>query len=998
MKKMKILWMNKKLRIVFCVSTGIMLVLLFASIVVTQHPFLYNTICSVLGSGKRSLVSENGEELKLVYEGDYDNKEDALEAANLLTERIEEEGIIMLKNEEAALPLPQGSRVTVFGKNSVNLVIGGSGSSASSSDSNADLYTSLSNAGYEYNTDLKAFYDSSASGSGRGTSPAMTSQPVYGFATAETPLSEYGTNLQESYQDYNDAAIVVISRIGGEGFDTPRSMMESASNHTPVEGAGSAEDHYLELDANEKALLQEACDNFDKVVLLINCSTTMEVGFLKQPVFHDEVTGQDYDYTNIKSALVIGYPGAMGANAIGRVLNGTVTPSGHTTDTFVWDFTKDPSYNNFGNNGIENGNAYIDASTGNVTNYFYVDYEEGIYVGYRYWETRGYTEAESGNNGWYDENVVFPFGYGLSYSTFDWELVNGEELEGSMSADQDITVKVNVTNTGAYPGKDVVQLYVTTPYYEGEIEKAHKVLVGFAKTPLLYPDASNAAVGQPTADGEHPNEAEVEITFQPYDFASYDYSDANGNGFSGYELDEGDYIFSVSSDAHTEIIDFILSVPQGGYRFENDQMTGEKVENRFDNVSNNIAVYLSRTDWEGTWPTVPTVEDRTVSAEFLDTFSYVVNDSSSDPWYSGQAPIQAETELASGDTVKIYELTGKAYDDEMWDVLLDQLTIADLVKLVSIGNYQTIAIDSIGKPRTYDPDGPEGFAQFMGDPAIYDTCTYCGESVLAATWNIELAYELGVMIGNEGVLGNAVSGGGDGTPYSGWYAPAMNIHRSQFGGRNWEYYSEDGLLSGKFAAEVVKGTAEKGVYAYIKHFVLNEQETNRDSNGLITWANEQAMREIYFKPFELCIKTGKCTAVMSSFNRIGSQWTGGSYELLTEVLRNEWGFRGMVVTDYNLSRYMNPDQMLRAGGDIVLSQSKNPSDTSSATAITAMRRAAHNILYTVANSNAMNGLGEGVEWKYSMPTWVILLIGVDILVFAILLLWNAMAWRKEDKK
>jgi beta-glucosidase len=305
-------------------------------------------------------------------------------------------------------------------------------------------------------------------------------------------------------------------------------------------------------------------------------------------------------------------------------------------------------------------------------------------------------------------------------------------------------------------------------------------------------------------------------------------------------------------------------------------------------------------------------------------------------------------------------------------------------KMIETGNYRTIQHEGIVKPQTIDADGPMGFSVFMGDPSIYQTCFYASECVMAATWNEELAYEYGKMIGNEGAIGNQKGGN---IPYSGWYAPAMNIHRSQFGGRNFEYYSEDGLLSGKMAANVVQGAKTKGVYTYCKHFALNEQETNRDTTGLITWANEQAMRELYFVPFEIAVKEGETTAMMSAFNRIGTTWAGGNYNLLTALLREEWGFEGMVITDYNLTSYMNLDQMIRAGGDLNLSAGKAIKDGTSDTAITAMRASVKNILYTVANSNAMNGLGEGVGIIYGMPYWQIALVVFDCILFMFIGAW-----------
>ncbi len=966
---LKKLWKTKPVKRVTLISMPIIALLVAVSLVITQNTFIYETLAAVLGT--RSMHYEGGNEQR--FTADYDSKTETLSAANQLVEEIEEEGIVMLKNE-TSLPLKSGAKVTVFGKNSVNLILGGSGSSNKTTEDQATLYSSLTDAGFTYNPVMQAFYsDNSLSGEGRGTSPSMSSGVVYGFATGETPISSYTQTQRDSYADYSDAAIVVISRIGGEGYDLPRTMATDETLSTPVAGAGSATDHYLELDQNEKDMIQEACDNFDNVILVLNTSTSMELGFLDTPDLYE-----GYDFSNVKSALVVGYVGGYGINALGRILNGSVNPSGHLPDTYARDFTKDPSYSNFG--------YYRYTVDGADQNAYYVEYEEGIYVGYRYYETRGYTDGEE----WYHDNVVYPFGYGLSYTTFDWALVDVRDESGNavsantpISADTTLTFTVKVTNTGDVAGKDVVQLYTTTPYTTGGIEKAYVVLSDFAKTSLLQPGASE----------------EVQVSVSAYDIASYDYSDANANGFAGYELEKGEYIFRLMSDAHTQVLDDFVGVASADVTFATDPQTGTEVTNLFDDVSEHITTYLSRADWEGTMPTAPTADDSAVTAEFISTLRYKLNDKEDDPWYTEDMPTQA-AETIENPTVKLTDLVGKDFDDPLWDELLDQLTVEEIAMLVSVGNYQTIALSNINKPVTIDPDGPSGFVPFFfsanGTSAVYDTCTYCGETVLASTFNKELANRMGVMIGNEGLMGDQRT---DVTiPYSGWYGPAMNIHRSQFGGRNWEYYSEDGTLSAKMAKEVVSGAASKGVYAYLKHFAVNEQETNRDNNGLLTWFNEQAMRELYLKPFEACVKTGNCTAVMSSFTRLGTEWAGGCYRLLTTILRDEWDFKGFVVTDYGIKNYLNADQMLRAGGDLSLAQFRAPSSMSTATDVTVIRKAAKNILYTVANSNALNSVSSETVITYSKPLWEKLMIGGVSGISAILLIWCVVTWVKAAKK
>ncbi|MBO5328064.1 MAG: glycoside hydrolase family 3 protein [Clostridia bacterium] len=936
---------------------------LVVTLVLTQNSFLYYTICSVIGGSERYLKEGDPADYQY-YSADYENKEATLQAANELNQLIVEEGIVLLKNEDDALPLVSEKKITVFGKNSDDLVLGGSGSNAGSSAAvDVDVCASLEKAGFTCNPTVKAFYENDAkSGNGRPQVPDM-GDIITGFPIAETPISSYTQDIKDSYKQYNDAAIVILSRIGGEGYDLPRSMFwngtgyQDWSSSQVIPGAKSKDSHYLELDQNEEDLLKEACANFSKVIVVFNSASTMELGFLNDPAF-----------ANVKGALWLGNPGVSGINALGKVLNGSVTPSGRTVDTFAKDFTKDPTWYNFGNNIVDNGNQYFNQS-GKAIKAWFVEYREGIYTGYRYYETRGYTEGGT----WYNDNVVYPFGYGQSYTQFTSNATPSVASGATLTKDGKLSFEVDVTNVGnKYDGKQVVQLYYTAEYKNG-IEKSHVVLGDFAKTELL---SKNGGSGKVTL--------EIDVR----DMASYDYNDANGNGFKGYEVEAGTYTVYIAENAHCwaddSAIKFTYVVPEGGFTYDTDETTGKAITNLFDDVSSGIAQenYLSRKNNFENFNVIKGAfekENRTKSPEFISSLTYKLGDKETDPWYVSQAPTQSGRELTREETeVKLYDLIGKDYNDELWDKLLNQLTVDQMVKLISTGNYRTLAIENIDKPLTTDPDGPMGYAVFMGDDAVYGTCFYASECVLGATWNVELAYQMGKMVGNEGVIGNEA---GDGRPYAGWYAPAVNLHRSQFGGRNFEYYSEDGLLSGKLAAEVIKGAKSKGIYTYLKHFVLNEQETKRDETGLVTWANEQAMRENYFVPFEICVKEGKTSAIMSSFNRIGVTWTGGSYNLLTELLREQWGFEGMVITDYNLKKYMDTDQMIRTGGDLNLSGGKNPTSISTATDVSSIRRATKNILFTVANSCAMNGYGAGVVWGYSTPWWVIWLIVATCVTF-----------------
>ena len=986
---LKFVWKNNR---AWMITTCLLLVIcITVSSLAVSVPLFRNTLNSVFGEERRVVVK--GDPAQAQYfttdEG-IETKEDALAAANALNELLCEEGFVLLRND-GALPLAKGAKISVFGMNSVDLVYGGSGSSAKNTANSVDIYQSLEDAGFAYNAKLKAFYESKkASGSGRSSKPNFDTGVLTGLETGEIALSEYTGGIQSYIDGYTDAALVVISRVGGEGYDLPQTMENTAG--------ANPQDHYLQLDNYERELLEALCaedSGFETVIVALNCAATMELGFLEDGTYGSK----------LKGAIWVGTTGGTGMAALGRILNGEVNPSGRLVDTYARNLEDAPSWNNFANNLTKDGNRYqVDGVDQNA---YFVEYEEGIYVGYRYYETRGYTEyQQNGSYDWYDEAVVYPFGYGLSYSDFTWELqgvyLEGEEIASgadiaASDMDKEITVKVKVTNNDSslYSGKDVVQLYVSAPYYEGGVEKSHVVLTAFAKTGLLAPGESEV----------------VTLSMAARDLASHDYADLNGNGSKVYEADQGQYSLYVGRNANdawrTGSMKIDLHLPET-LIYNTDTATDNLIANRFDDVSEHIAVYLSRSDWEGTWPKAPTVEERNVEQALIDSMSveaYIGAGSSVDvdkKWYQTQKPRQQRTSLTFEETeLKLYDMIDKDYDDPAWDKLLSQLTVKEMRYLVGTGNFNTAAIDAIAKPKTIDPDGPAGFASFMAmseaTSVVYDTCYYASECVIGATWNTDLAQQMGNAIGNEALIGNER---GDGRTYSGWYAPAVNIHRSPFSGRNWEYYSEDGFLSGKMAAAVIRGASGKGVYTMIKHFAFNDQETDRDSNGLITWLNEQAMREIYLKPFEIAVKEGGSTGIMSSFNRIGTVWAGGSYELLTEILRDEWGFQGMVITDY-ANAYMNADQMIRAGGDLMLFQDQQPSSSGmnvNASHLVALRKAVKNILYTVSRSNAMNGMGNGVEYAYVMPYWQLALIALNVLVVLVCAMTGCISIRKAKKR
>lgn len=990
---MGLIWKNKKTRI-WLIVTAIVLVLgIVVNAVLLSVPIVTNSLSLVFGGERANITEDNRTEW---YDRQYASKEEVLDAANDFVIEVEKEGIVLLKNENDALPLSgKDAHISVFGKNSVNIVYSGSGSASSnSSTAQRTLYESLEAAGISYNETLKSFYeDSGKSGKGRPENPAMTSgQRLSGFGTGETPMDSYTSDVVDSYAGYQDAAVVVFSRIGGEGFDLPRAMEENF-NGAAVAGA-SADSHYLELDENEKALLEHVKENFSKVIVVLNVGTTMEIPELKA----DE---------DIDAILWIGFPGATGIMALGQILTGTdtegnqISPSGHTVDTWAADFTMDPTWYNTGIYGSEYGNRYL--YNGETTDYAFVNYEEGIYVGYRYYETRGYEEAAADPQSvWYENSVVYPFGYGLSYTEFDWDVSFGTDSGSGITADDTLEVSVTVKNTGDYAGKDVVELYYSAPYdYEGPaIEKSHVVLGDFAKTDILAP-------------GE---EQTLTLTLDVEDMKSYDYADANENGFSGYELEAGEYRIIIGSDAHTAKADAVYTLSEDLQLKTDMNADGEETEvaNAFDDVSagifgtNTYASYVSRKDFEGTLRTEYLDDaERTLTDELKEELDESIKRKYTEPdagkpWeVAGDAP--ATVPVNSGLSLRdmLYDEAGNyvgevSFDDPRWETLLNEISLDEMKNLVGFGAFRTSEVKGVdgvvGKPLTVDSDGPSGFTSFLSESVVYGTCAYQAECVMGSTWNVQLAEKMGELIGEEGLAGNEK---GDGLPYSGWYAPAVNIHRSPFAGRNWEYYSEDGLLSGKFAAGVIKGAGKKGVYCYVKHFAVNDQETDREYNGILVWANEQSMREIYLYPFEIAVKEGGATGMMSSFNRLGMKWAGGSYALLTQVLRDEWGFHGSVITDYSLNTYTHVDEMIRAGGDLFLTQDvKTFGMEDDATQIAMLRQSTKNILYMVANSSAMSISTDG----YLRPVWQIVMICVDIVIVAALALWGMFAVRSVKKK
>ena len=893
---------------------------------------IVNLICFIPMSSMISLVMGNG---TITEETSEESKE--------LVQKIAEEGIVLLKNEDNMLPLAENSSLNVFGWASTNPCYGGTGSgSLSDAYPTVSLLQGLEDAGFQLNTELSDFYTAY-----RADRPEV-GMWAQDWTLPEPTAASYTEEMLDNAKAFSDTAMVVITRVGGEGADLPTDVSQVTYEDNSTEYKDfEAGEHYLQLSRTEKDMLDLVCKNFDNVVLVYNGANPMELGFVNE-------------YSQIKSAIWCAGTGQSGFEALGEIVAGEINPSGKTVDTFVSDLTETPTWNNFGSFVYDNVDEYkyvaTNRHTGNEDTNLptFVNYVEGIYVGYRFYETA----ADEGLID-YDKTVVYPFGYGLSYTSFTQEMGDLTEQDGTISFD------VTVTNTGAVAGKDVVEVYYNPPYTNGGIEKASANLIAFDKTELLEPGASET----------------VTISFSAEDMASYD-----EKGAGCYVLEAGDYEISIKSDSHNKIDSRIYTVADTvTYDEDNARSTDAQVAvNHFDYAEGEVT-YLSRADGFANYAEATAApENYSMSDEVKSVF---INNGVYDPEKYNDASDEMPTTGAKNG-MTLAELRGASYDDERWETLLDQLTISDMDTMIALGGYQTAAAASVDKASTVDCDGPASINNnFTGVGSV----GFPSAVMIASTWNTDLALEFGESIGKMA----------DEMDVSGWYAPAMNTHRSAFAGRNFEYYSEDGVLAGRIAANAVIGAEEYGVYAYIKHFALNDQETNRNVM-LCTWANEQSIREIYLRPFEIAVKDGGAKAVMSSFNYIGAEWAGASSALCNTVLRDEWGFRGFVLTDYfGVYGYMNSDQAIRGGTDCMLvaydTETNHVKDTSSATGVKAMRQACKNIMYTVVNSRAYaeENLNTG------LPTWQIMAIAIDVVLGAAIIgleVLTVKSYRKAAKK
>lgn len=904
----------------------------------------------VIGEGS------TGDTSNYLFPSEFASEEERKTAQADLTEQIVAEGTVLLKNN-GALPSTDAKKISLFGISSAGKIVSGSGSGAVSGEVKS-LKESLIASGYEINETLYDFYANSTHSHGSGAAPGGGSAKG-DWKIDEVPQSEYASEVFNSYASYNDAAIVVFSRKGGEGGDLPTEMSRFG---------GNAEDNYLSLSQEEKDLLRSIKDSgtFAKTLVIINSAGAMELGFV------------DQDEYGVDAALWYTGTGSNGIDAIGKVINGEINPSGKLIDTYVYDNKSSAAMQNFGDY------RYVDAN-GELTGQSYVNYGEGIYVGYRYYETR-YEDQVIGTDGVgdydYKSTVKYPFGHGISYTEFTWGEQKLVEENGSY------TMSVEVTNSGTVAGKDVIQLYAQTPYTIGGIEKSSVQLVGYAKTKELQP-----------------NEKEViEIKFDQKDLASYDYI-----GEKTYVLDSGSYYITAAKNAH-DAVNNVLSAKgfstANGMDYDgnsslvsqfdvaekvlfNTSVTNSEITNQFDDVIAEDALYLSRSNWSvldngqleyasSSISGVSEVTDLEGNVATL-TISEALRDALSAEGYDASgAPAIDSVGYPNKDSYKYDEKTnlvlsdmvGLPFDDPKWDELLNAMKLSEQHGLFNKSGYGTAAIDSVGKPKTFEYDGPSGISNFITGESGFGFPT---STMVAATFNTDLAAEFGKLVGEDAIK----------TKTSGWYAPAVNIHRTPFSGRNYEYYSEDPYLSGNVSLNVVKAVQDKGVYVYVKHFALNDQETNRAAyNSVATWSNEQAIREIYLKPFQMSIETGGAKGLMMSLNRIGSTHATTNYNLITNVTRGEWGFQGVIITDYMSG--MSPefaDQFLAAGGDMFLATGAIPlSDAKQDWSRAELRRSSKNVLFNIANSLAMNGLTDGGTFSNGIAVYQIVLWIVDALV------------------
>ena len=841
------------------------------------------------------------------------------EEAAGVAEEIMEDGIVLLKNE-SLLPLNETKKLNIFGWESINPAYGGAGSGGIN-----DLYDivslnqGLENAGFSINQELVDFYNNYGA-----DNPEMSIQKQ-SWTLPEPPVDTYSDKLIKNAKDYSDVAVVVLSRKAGEGHnDIPMDVSKAAYDNNSDEYDDFPEgEHYLQLSQTERDMVDMVCSNFNNVIVIYNGANQFELGFTNE-------------YPQIKSVVWCPGTGNVGFNALGKVFSGEVNPSGKTPDTFIYDMTTAPwwnnaektEYTNLADMAVEGMNA----GTAQVYAPAFTNYVEGIYVGYKYYETAAQEGAID-----YDKTVQYPFGYGLSYTEFEQKMGELEEKDGQISVD------VEVTNTGDVAGKDVVEVYYKPPYTNGGIEKSSANLIEFEKTNLLQPGESQT----------------VTVTFSIEDMASYDENNAKA-----YVLEKGDYVISINSDSHTVLDQKTYTADDDVvYKEENKRVSDDTAAtNVFEDAKGDVT-YLSRADHFANYEEATKAP---ASAELGEPYvsEYHLNKNFDKTTYLNDKDKMPTTGADNGLTLA--DMRDADYDDPRWEKLLDQLTVDEMSNMIAMAGYQTAAMDSVGKVGTLDFDGPAAINNnFTGVGSI----GFPIEVVIASTWNKNLAQTWGECMGKISQEMGA----------EGWYAPGMNTHRTAFGARNYEYFSEDGVLSGNMGAKAVEGARKYGVYSYIKHFAMYEGNAKMVS----VWSNEQAIREIYLKPFEISVKQGGANAVMVSWSFLGDKWTGESSNLMKTVLRDEWGFRGMALTDFfrnNGHGFMNADAALANGVDAMLStfngEENNVANPEHPTSVLQMRNACKNVMYTVVSSWAYDGKHK----ETGMENWKKAAIGIDVVI------------------
>ncbi len=917
----------------------------------------YSVISNFFNQKMYEVVDDGDENEDTEYfKTEFTSDEDLYEASSAVAKQVEAEGLVLLKNEDDVMPLGDNKKISIFSASSVDFVYGGTGSGQINVSTVDTIKDAFEDVGYEVNETLWQFYED------EGYSRTTGSQDTYPntFLINEVPVENYTAAVISSFSEYNDAAVVVLSRSGGEGAD----LIHSTEDGNVTDGEDG---NYLALSAEEKDMLELVNTNFDTVIVLVNTSNALELGDLE-------------DYENIKSILWVGTPGQSGIGAIAETFTGEVNPSGKLPDTWVYDNMSSPAAMNMGLNYYSNGGEELTSEYSAYGDWMgaYLVYQEGIYVGYRYYETRYEDKVMStANVGDYDyeDTVIYPFGYGLSYTDFSYSNIS------YTNEDDSYIISVDVTNTGDVAGKEAVQVYLQKPYTEYDktygVEKASVELVAFEKTATL-------------AAGETQT---VTIEVEKENFRTYD-----ENGEGTYILEEGIYYLSLGNGAHDALNNILTAkgygtgdgmdyAGQSSYvialdvdesdEYATSAVTGNEITNQLDfadlSYYGQETTYVSRNNWSGTMPTTVAPASLTdqMKEDLIPATTIEANEEDEMPAYDQN----------NGLTLQMFMETD--YDSPAWDDLVSQMSLDELYQLVSDGDFHTYAVESISAPGTVHKDGPQGLSTTFTGTVSGQPQAYPCEPIMAATFNKELINRVGELVGEDGLHSGV----------QGWYAPGANIHRTPYSGRNFEYFSEDSYLTGIMLAEEVAGAQSKGLICFSKHFAFNDQDTAR--HGVQVWTNEQAGREIYLRGFELSITKANGLGLMSSYSHVGTDWIGGNYNILTNILREEWGFEGVVITDFAAAEYMSISEGILAGNNLWLLAQNNflgcnanvleDGWESNPTIVKALQESAKTILYAVSRSSSMNGLSSSSRVVNITPAWVYWLVCLNVVIYLALI-------------